>query len=159
MATQIITLVGVLVGALTSYFATAMAERAKFKRLMATRWDERKLDTYIEYVSCIKKIQRAAMEVGRARDRGEDPSDPLTEMEENENSRSVLFEAFVLLSNNEAAAAAHDVNQRTWALLRAARTPSSGMGDLRPLALVEALNVLHEAARSDLAISSSAPVR
>ncbi|GGM22775.1 hypothetical protein GCM10010129_78920 [Streptomyces fumigatiscleroticus] len=77
MVTQIITLVGVLIGAMTSYLATAMAERAKFRRLMATRWDERKLDTYIEYVSCIKEIQRAAMAAGRARDQGGDASDAL----------------------------------------------------------------------------------
>ncbi|PKR43502.1 hypothetical protein CWE27_19835 [Streptomyces sp. EAG2] len=36
MATQILTLVGVLIGALTSYFATASVERAKFRREMTT---------------------------------------------------------------------------------------------------------------------------
>ncbi|RAG86441.1 hypothetical protein DN069_06400 [Streptacidiphilus pinicola] len=36
--------VGVLLGALTSFLATTMAERAKFRRAMATRWDERRLD-------------------------------------------------------------------------------------------------------------------
>lgn len=159
MATQIITLVGVLIGALTSYFATTMAERTKLRHLMATRWDERKLDTYIEYVSCIKEIQRAAMDAGRARDQGKDASDALTEMEESEKRRSVLFEAFVLLSDDKAATAAHAVNQRTWELLRMARLPSSGTAELRPIPLVQALNVLHEAARSDLTISSNAPVR
>lgn len=54
-ATQIFTLVGVLIGALTSYFAAAaVAERARFRRELATRWDERKLDTYIEYVTCVR---------------------------------------------------------------------------------------------------------
>ncbi len=48
MVTQIITLIGVLIGALASFLATAMAERAKFRREMATRWDERKLDAYIQ---------------------------------------------------------------------------------------------------------------
>ncbi|OKK10280.1 hypothetical protein [Streptomyces sp. CB02400] len=159
MATQIITLVGVLIGALTSYFATAMAERTKLRHLMATRWDERKLDTYIEYVSCIKEIQRAAMDAGRARDQGKDPSDALTEMEGNEKKRSILFETFVLLSDDRAATAAHAVNQRTWELLRTARVPSNGTAELRPIPLVEALNVLHEAARSDLTISSDTPTR
>ncbi|AJE41468.1 hypothetical protein [Streptomyces nodosus] len=159
MATQIITLVGVLIGALTSYLATAIAERAKFRRLIATRWDERKLDTYIEYVSCIKTIQRAAMDAGRARDQRKDASDALAEMEESENRRSVLFETFVLLSNEKAATAAHTVNQRTWELLGMARIPSSGMAELRSIPLVEALNVLHEAARSDLTISGHAPAQ
>ncbi|QNS05186.1 hypothetical protein [Streptomyces xanthii] len=154
MATQIFTLVGVLIGALTSYVATAVAERAKFQREMATRWDERKLDTYIDYVTCIKQIQRAAMDAGRARDQGADASEALAAMEESENRRSVLFETFVLLSNEMAATAAHAVNQRTWELLNTTRVPSNGTAALRPIRLVEALNVLHEAARSDLTISS-----
>ncbi|NEA18854.1 hypothetical protein [Streptomyces halstedii] len=159
MATQIFTLVGVLIGALTSYFATTVAERAKFRREMATRWDERKLDTYIEYLTCVKQIQRAAMAAGQAREQGVDASEALAAMEESENRRSVLFETFVLLSNEKAATAAHTVNQRTWELLRMARTPSSGTAELRPIPLVEALNVLHEAARSDLTISSAVSVR
>ncbi|MEV7556411.1 hypothetical protein [Streptomyces sp. NPDC089795] len=159
MATQIITLVGVLVGALTSYLATTMAERTKFRREMTTRWDERKLDTYIDYLTCIKGIQRAAMAAGRARDQGIDAADALNEMEESENRRSILFETFVLLSDEKAATAAHAVNQRTWELLRTARISSSGVAELRSIPLVEALNVLHEAARSDLAISSGIPVR
>ncbi|MFI9493336.1 MULTISPECIES: hypothetical protein [Streptomyces] len=159
MATQIFTLVGVLIGALTSYFATTVAERAKFRRAMATRWDERKLDTYIEYLTCVKQIQRAAMAAGRAREQGMDASEALAAMEESENRRSILFETFVLLSNEKAATAAHTVNQRTWELLRMARTPSSGTAELRPIPLVEALNVLHEAARSDLTISSGVSVR
>ncbi|MEU3253729.1 hypothetical protein [Streptomyces sp. NPDC006997] len=159
MATQIVTLVGVLIGALTSYVATAVAERARFRREMTTRWDERKLDTYIAYVTCIKEIQRAAMDAGRARDQGADDSGALREMEQSENRRSVLFETFVLLGDERAATAAHTVNQRTWELLRAARTPSSGMAELRPIPLVEALNVLHETARADLAIPRGASPR
>ncbi|MYR70756.1 MULTISPECIES: hypothetical protein [unclassified Streptomyces] len=159
MATQIFTLVGVLIGALTSYFATTVAERAKFRRAMATRWDERKLDTYIEYLTCVKQIQRAAMAAGRAREQGMDASEALAAMEESENRRSILFETFVLLSNEKAATAAHTVNQRTWDLLGMARIPSSRTAELRPIPLVEALNVLHEAARSDLTISSGVSVR
>lgn len=91
--------------------------------------------------------------------RGVDASEALAAMEESENRRSILFETFVLLSNEKAATAAHTVNQRTWELLRMARTPSSGTAELRPIPLVEALNVLHEAARSDLTISSTVSVR
>ncbi|MFD0313129.1 hypothetical protein [Streptomyces flavalbus] len=159
MATQIVTLVGVLIGALTSYCATAVAERARFRRELATRWDERKLDTYIAYVTCVKEIQRAAMEAGRARDQGGDATDALREMESSENRRSVLFETFVLLGDERAATAAHTVNQRTWELLRATRDPASGLAELRTVPLVEALNVLHQAARSDLAISRGAAGR
>ncbi|MEE1721641.1 hypothetical protein ACIBX9_14690 [Streptomyces albidoflavus] len=129
MATQILTLVGVLIGALTSYFATASVERAKFRREMTTRWDERKLETYIEYVTCIKEISRAARDAGRARDEGRDPAEALWAMEASENKRSVLFETFVLLSHDAAATAAHAVNRRTRELLRAARGGAVRPGD------------------------------
>ncbi|MFD8215201.1 hypothetical protein ACFV2U_16060 [Streptomyces sp. NPDC059697] len=152
MATQIVTLVGVLIGALTSYLATATAERAKFRRTMTTRWDERKLDTYIEYISCVKEIMRAAREALRARDRGDDTTGALAEMEAIEAKRSILFESFILLSDEAAAAAAHVVNQRAWDLLRVTRNPANGEAALRDVPLVTALNVLHTAARADLAI-------
>ncbi|CAL9474754.1 hypothetical protein [Streptomyces albus] len=158
MATQIITLVGVLIGALTSYLVTVTAERAKFRRTMATRWDERKLDTYIAYVSCIKEIHRAAMEAARARDNGEDAAEALARMEANEDKRSVLFETFVLLADESAAAAAHTVNQRTWDLLTRARDASNGLHAMRAVTLVQALNTLHEAARKDLAITRTGPL-
>ncbi|MEU4088701.1 hypothetical protein [Streptomyces aureus] len=152
MATQIVTLVGVLIGALTSYLATAIAERAKFRRTMTTRWDERKLDTYIEYISCVKEIMRAAREALRARDRGEDTTSALAQMEAIEAKRSILFESFILLSDEAAANAAHAVNQRAWDLLRLTRNPANGEDILQDVPLVAALNVLHSAARADLAI-------
>ncbi|MEU4119657.1 hypothetical protein AB0F71_34815 [Kitasatospora sp. NPDC028055] len=37
--TQIVTLVGVLLGALTSFVATGWAERTKHQRAMATLWE------------------------------------------------------------------------------------------------------------------------
>ncbi|MGW1806570.1 hypothetical protein [Streptomyces sp. NPDC002078] len=43
MISQIVTLVGVLVGALTSYLSVTLAERAKHRRTMATRWDQQSL--------------------------------------------------------------------------------------------------------------------
>ncbi|CAM5333530.1 hypothetical protein Sdia_59070 [Streptomyces diastaticus subsp. diastaticus] len=133
-------------------------ERAKFRREMTTRWDERKLDTYIQYVTCVKEISRAAMAAGRARDQGTDPSEALWEMETSENKRSILFETFVLLGNDKAATAAHEVNRRTWELLRAARKPDSGAAAL-DVPLVEALNGLHQAARADLTTGRPASCR
>ncbi|WP_129308535.1 hypothetical protein [Streptomyces sp. L2] len=156
MASQIITIIGVLLGAITSFIATTLAERAKFRQGMATRWDERKLDTYVEYVACVKEASRAAWRVIEARERGEDPAEALVEMETLEARRSVLFEGLVLLAEDTAASAAAHANERLWALLRCARepaaTPAARRTELGP-ALIEALNTLHRAARSDLAIN------
>ncbi|KUL51049.1 hypothetical protein ADL22_06805 [Streptomyces sp. NRRL F-4489] len=154
MLTQVIPLMGVLLGAATSYFATSSAERAKFRQTIATRWDERKLDTYIEYVTSVKEALREARRAVEARDRGEDSSEALSAMAAAEARRSVLFEGLVLLADDAAARAAGAVNERLWDVLRSAELPAGGSGadpeDLRS-ATVEALNTLHKAARSDLA--------
>ncbi|MGW3665379.1 hypothetical protein [Streptomyces sp. NPDC005141] len=158
MASQIITLVGVLLGAVTSFFATSLAERVKFRQSMATRWDERKLDTYIEYVSCVKEANRAARQAVEARERGEDGSEAPSAMDAAEARRSILFEGLVLLGDDAAWQAAMTVNERLWAILVCARDPSdSSVAGRQGLstALIEALNALHRAARSDPAIGGS----
>ncbi|MEU6283360.1 hypothetical protein [Streptomyces sp. NPDC047028] len=158
MASQIITIIGVLLGAVTSFIATTLAERAKFRQGMATRWDERKLDTYVEYVACVKEASRAARRVLEARERGEDPAEALVEMETSEARRSVLFEGLVLLAEEAAAEAAATVNQRLWALLTSARQPAGAPAARRAdlgSALIDAMNTLHRAARADLTIGRS----
>lgn len=67
MITQLVTLAGVLIGALTSFLATTVAERTRHRRAMATRWDERKLTTYIEYAACVKEISSTAKRPARRR--------------------------------------------------------------------------------------------
>ncbi|MEV0260711.1 hypothetical protein AB0I49_05120 [Streptomyces sp. NPDC050617] len=152
MAGQILTLVGVLIGALTSFFATTFVERARFRRTMATRWDERKLDTFIEYTSCVKEVLRAARDVFRAQERQEDQTVGLAAMEAAESKRSVLFEGLVLLADTTATEAANVVNQRTWAVLRLARDPAGEDATPQDVgnAVIEALNSFHKAAKADL---------
>ncbi|MGV9883796.1 hypothetical protein [Streptomyces sp. NPDC003006] len=158
MASQIITLIGVLLGAVTSFFATSLAERAKFRQTLATRWDERKLDTYIEYISCVKGANRGAKQALEAYERGENTAELLAEMDAAEARRSVVFEGFVLLVDDAASEAAATVNERLWALLRCARDPAGASAAVRrelSPSLIEALNGLHKAARSDLAIGKT----
>jgi hypothetical protein len=95
---------------------------------------------------------RAAREALRARDREEDTTGALAEMEAIEAKRSILFESFILLSDEAAATAAHVVNQQAWDLLRVTRNPANGEAALEEVPLVTALNALHAAARADLAI-------
>ncbi|MGN9791047.1 hypothetical protein ACTMTU_08065 [Streptomyces sp. OZ13] len=157
MTSQIITLVGVLSGALLSFVVTHWAERTKFRQTLATRRDERKLDACIQYTSCVKEEVRTARQAVEACERGDDNTEALAEMEAAEAKRSVLFEGLILLSDDTAADAARAVNERTWNLLERARRPGPGpeMGARqRELSnfVIEALNVLHLAARRDLAM-------
>ncbi|MEV8569479.1 hypothetical protein AB0436_28500 [Streptomyces sp. NPDC051322] len=160
MTSQIITLIGVLLGALTSFVATNWAERARFRQTLATRWDERKLDAYIEYMSCVKEVVRAARQAMEAREHGDDNAESIAEMQAAEARRSVLFEGLILLCDDAAADAARAVNQRTWDLLRLARrAEADASGQHRELGrlVIEALNTLHVAARQDLAMQHPMP--
>ena len=88
MATQIITLIGVLVGALTSYLATTFTEHARHKRALETRWDERKLNVYADYASAVKIANIAAKRAFIARSEPELLTAALAQIDEAEASRS-----------------------------------------------------------------------
>lgn len=148
MISQIVTLVGVLIGALTSYLATAMAERARHQRAMATRWDERKLQAYLEYASCAKEIADFAKRAWRAREGSESRQEFLAAMEEAERRRSVLFETLVLLGSPAAISCANEVNLALWDGLKAAR--DHVVPPERDFAAL--MNAYHEQARLDLGV-------
>ncbi|WP_369240165.1 hypothetical protein AB5J56_38995 [Streptomyces sp. R21] len=150
MIAQIVTLAGVLVGALTSYLSVALAERAKHRRTMATRWDERKLDTYIAYAACVKEVADASKFARLAEEDSDAYKEFLASMEEGERRRSALFEALVLLADPPAIVAAHGVNMALWEMEEKARMhePPPVLGYLH-----ERLNTYHERAREDLGIN------
>ncbi|MEV6885950.1 hypothetical protein [Streptomyces sp. NPDC051135] len=153
MIAQIVTLAGVLIGALTSYVSVTMGERAKHRRTMATRWDDRKLSTYIEYAACVKEVADASKFARMADAGSEAHHEFITAMEEGERRRSALFEALVMLAAPPAVAAAHEVNVVLWEMERQAREhrPLPVTGDLH-----ERLNTYHERARADLGIDQNA---
>jgi hypothetical protein len=55
MATQLITLLGVLLGAASSYLGGTAKERVRYRRDLDQRWSERKLEAYVAYLSNIKQ--------------------------------------------------------------------------------------------------------
>lgn len=155
MITQIVTLAGVLVGALTSFLATSMAERTRHRRTMATRWDERKLTTYIEYAACVKEISSTAKRALQAAEGSDGRREFLAAMETAELRRSVLFETLVLLASPAAIEAAHAVNLALWREENAARDGGAAPVE-GGLGLIELINRYHERARADLGVPHSA---
>ncbi|MDH6704641.1 hypothetical protein P3T27_001344 [Kitasatospora sp. MAA19] len=153
MITQIVTLVGVLLGALTSFVATGWAERVKHRRLMATRWDERKLDTYVQYATCVKEIAAVAKRAVDAEAGSTARADLLAAMEQAEIQRSTLFETLVLLASPAAVEAAKAVNAALWESEIAAR---GHVGVPDGSALIELLNAYHSQARLDLGVGDPA---
>jgi hypothetical protein len=51
---QLPALIGVVVGALGSYVAVALSDRARFRREQAARWQDRRLSVYSDYARAVK---------------------------------------------------------------------------------------------------------
>ncbi|MEU6142937.1 hypothetical protein ABZ848_21525 [Streptomyces sp. NPDC047081] len=60
---QLPALIGVVIGALGSYFAVVRSDRARFRREQAARWEERRLAVYIDYARTLKKTITLACRV------------------------------------------------------------------------------------------------
>ena len=154
MGTQILTIIGVVVGALASYAAGSQAERTKYKRMMASRWDEQKRQVYRGYASAVKLTHWHAKKAVTSF------SDPARhealrdEMEKAEEQRSLLYEDLLLLGSPETVAAANDVNVKLWLILNSIRNQTSDPVPWEPLGaeLISALTRFHDCARADLGI-------
>ncbi|GAB2880895.1 hypothetical protein [Streptomyces mayteni] len=53
---QLPALIGVVVGALGSYLAVALGDRARFRREQTARWEDRRLIAYTEYSGSLKAM-------------------------------------------------------------------------------------------------------
>ncbi|MBF6132807.1 hypothetical protein IU501_07295 [Nocardia otitidiscaviarum] len=155
MIDQIVPMVGVVLGSLTTYLGTAWAERVRYQRLLATRWDQHKLDVYAEYASAVKDMLRAAGRHADARDRGVEELAVLrAELESSDNRRSTVFERLVLLGDPAVTEAAKTANRLVLEAKRISTEISSTSEQRlrRGDEVVAALNSLHQAARIDLGI-------
>jgi hypothetical protein len=120
MVIQLITLLGVIVGAASSYLAGSAMERTRYRRDLDQRWTERKLDAYVTYLSDIKKMRAIARRI--LHDTGIDASLPvgLTKEEglpllgEAEANRSVSAELVLLVGSKEVIDALHVLNRAVW---------------------------------------------
>lgn len=68
---QLPALIGVVIGALGSYVAVALGDRARFRREQASRWQDRRLTAYSDYARSVKTTVSALFRV--AAHLGNDP--------------------------------------------------------------------------------------
>ncbi|WP_433681814.1 hypothetical protein [Nocardia sp. CA-119907] len=108
---QLPTLIGVLLGAAATYCSTSAAERARWRRAQAIRWDEKRLTAYTEYAHVVKKVIGIAVRI--AAHRGIHPDidklpldDGLLALASAEEERTVKWESVLMLGSEEAVAAA-----------------------------------------------------
>lgn len=104
---QLSALIGVIVGAVASYVVTALAERTRWKRQTAARWDERRLVAYADYSQAVKTIVTLAHRLAAFRGLSPDAK-PLSHTEDNlallqqaEEQRSSCLEGVRLLTDSD----------------------------------------------------------
>jgi hypothetical protein len=158
LAEQLVTVGAVLAGAAGSYLASRLTDRDRFRRDLRIRWDERRLDSYVLYVTAVKHVYRCAQQSLTARfDGGSIDRDALlVEMKAAEADRSRAFEQVMLLGDPATVQAAHDLNERLWRLERPARGAEE-IGEeawhTRSDEWLIALNDFHSSARQSLWVS------
>ncbi|WP_157545300.1 hypothetical protein [Hamadaea tsunoensis] len=158
---QIGTVIAVAVGAIGSYMFGRLSDRDRLARDLAFRWDERRLDAYVAYVSAVKMAGMRANEVHERRLQGASASDLvdlINDLAEREGHRAERFEALPLLADGTTIEAAHELNHALWRLEHPARTGSEiAEQEWHELAdkWVTALNNFHAAARQSLTVQGT----
>ncbi|MEU9333091.1 hypothetical protein AB0D49_07985 [Streptomyces sp. NPDC048290] len=156
------TIGAVLLGALTTHATNYLMERSKNRYLLLTRWDDKKIDAYSEYVDASKARIASSVRLYEAKEGLRDEHRPEEELCEDLSDATrrwgSAFERVMLLGGDDAIEAGHDLNQ----LLSQIDWQANGKitGTLsewreRHRAAFRAINVFHEAARGDLGIQGN----
>ncbi|BAL89397.1 hypothetical protein AMIS_41770 [Actinoplanes missouriensis 431] len=121
MWAQVLTLAGVLLGGSISYVFTSRLERARNQREMVIRWDVRKYEAFVEYLSAVTRMARTSGQLVRAR--GWDtlaaevePEAGRRTLDDFESARTAAYERVVMLADETCIAAADELNTAVWKL-------------------------------------------
>ena len=160
---QLLVLLGVVVGAGGSYLTTSATERARWKRALDTRWDDRRVEAYASYAQSVKRTIIIAQRIAAGRGLSTD-SEPLAPtqvsldlLEATEAERASQWETVLLLGHPATVAAARDWHEHAWRLqayARALLTGSASAWEEARTATDVARARFYESARSDLQVSS-----
>ncbi|MEV0186635.1 hypothetical protein AB0I54_46760 [Streptomyces sp. NPDC050625] len=165
MANEILPLVGVAVGAATSFLVTSLNERTKWRREQSVRWDAQRLTAYAEYARLVSNAQRIA--VARGLTVGPHPLEPTPEALDRLGSaevhRTALSEALLLLGDRHTIATVKRMNQYLWQLEQLARAipdqgDSGGSWDQTHEAYRTARQEYIDRARRSLGVTGSARI-
>jgi hypothetical protein len=157
---QVITIVGVLAGAIVSFVATSLIERAKWRRLKSSRWDEKRLYAYVEYAGSVKYMISLAWRVSAAR--GLPSSGQPMEIEEGlrmisdaEDDRGRKWESVLMLGDGATISAARKWHECAWKLEWFARGKYTDPDDFRKIfdQSYDARDEFYLCARADLGVS------
>ncbi|MER6390878.1 hypothetical protein ABT236_20740 [Streptomyces sp. NPDC001523] len=122
LAGQLLPLVGVALGAVTSFLAVSLNERTKWRRQQSIRWDERRMTAYAEYIHAVKELAARYQRVAAAHGLVTGPapleltSEVLEELAEWEARRSALSATCGLVGDTRTNTASKSLNHCLWRL-------------------------------------------
>jgi hypothetical protein len=160
---QVPVLLGVIIGALASYLATTATERARWKRALDSRWDDRRAEAYLSYAKSVKEMINIAGRIAAGKGLTGSDLEPLAPTQENldllaaaENERARQWETVLLLGHSQTVAAGRNWHEHAWRLEAYARALlTENISDWR--ATRDAVNVardeFYKSARSDLRVT------
>jgi len=104
---QLFTLLGVALGAASTYGVTVLTERKRWARQQAVRWDERRVAAYREYAHVLKKV--ISISIRLAQQQGVSigvyvmaPNYELADLAAAEEERTVCWEGVLLFGSDDA---------------------------------------------------------
>ncbi|WP_435204997.1 hypothetical protein [Micromonospora sp. bgisy143] len=157
---QLPALLGVLVGTGGTILATLIADRSRWQRQQAARWDERRLQAYVEFANAVKEVHTYALRIANlnALRHGVDREHALARMEEADIRRTKTWESVLLLGDATSITAAREWRAAVTDIARYARGVTSagfelaaGLGHAN-----ETRDRFYQAARASLGIRGSA---
>ncbi|MEV0602290.1 hypothetical protein AB0I82_23725 [Streptomyces sp. NPDC050315] len=160
---QLVTIAAVLLGALTSYVASYLTERNRTRYELLTRWDDKKVEAYGEYVDAAKMRIAMAVPLYESREGLSEARRSEHELREDLGSASrrwgSAFERVMLLGGDDAIEAGHDLNvvlaEIDWQATGRIRGTLEEWRQRHRTAF-RLINAFHDAAREDLGIQGSA---
>ncbi len=157
---QLPALIGVFVGALATYAATSAAERARWRRAQAVRWDDRRLTAYVEYAHAVKKLISLSVRLAAHRGVHSDidrlaPEEGLPALAAAEEERTMKWEAVLLLGTGRTVVAARAWHESVFRLQRfAAGEPVDGTWADAVEAVSRARREFYQSAKRDIGIAA-----
>jgi hypothetical protein len=155
---QLPALLGVLLGAAATFTATSAAERARWRRAQAVRWDEKRLTAYSEYAHAMKKLISIAVRLASTRGVHPDtgtvtPDKDVPTMAAAEEERTSKWEAVLLLGSGDVIVAARGWHNAAFRLQRIAAGLSEESWAEAVQAVSHARRAFYQVAKKDLGIA------
>jgi hypothetical protein len=160
LAAQAITLIAVVFGAVTTFIATSLNDRRRFRQEQSQHWVDKKLESYVAYLQSVKEMNQLSRRIAAARGVGkrvhEFPGDEgLRLLAAAEAARANASEQVALIGDAATVAAIRELNKEVMRLEWIARgklIPDAEEWEACNQSLVRSLNLVHEAMRAELHI-------